>query len=140
MGKTKRPLYDPIIEQLNDKAKDAARERTRESKLGKITDHERQSDEGRSLGLIAHGERIKADPKDEYIGSICVHVYRSPNALSGQSFRFLSQSPGLAGMSSTLAQEALKTLGLHVMNLYGVKPKATRDPNLERSQTIADNL
>jgi hypothetical protein len=133
-----RPKYDPIIEQLNDSARDLAAERQRELHLDKTIEHEAQSVEGRTEGLRTHGRRIAPD-KTKYIGSFCIHVYEERGAIAKQN-QLLSLSTGTDIIGQALAKQSIETLMLHIMTQYGIAPKATLDKKKAQMQTVKDNL
>lgn len=144
-GLKSRPLYDPTIEQLNDKAREVANKRSRENRFNRTTSHELQTSQGRTEGLKEHGKRINPNPQQStYIGSFCVHIYGRRNIVGMQgdtvTLEFISLTPGIESMDHSISQEALKALGLHIMKSFGIDPPETLDKRKQKEQTIVENL
>lgn len=135
-GLKKRPLYDPMIEQLNDKARDAASVRNAEAKLDRSIEHEKQSSEGRNTGVAEHGRRVKPE-RCSYLGSLCVHVYAEGGVI-GKRNQLMSLSPGIERIAQPLAVKAIESLSLHVMHAYGVKQPGTLDKKKQQEKQIKD--
>lgn len=134
IGLVKRPKYDPVIEQLNDKQRDIAAVNTTEAKRPQIDSNEMQSPEGRTAGLREHGERIRPD-KSKYLGSICVHLYANDSIIQTQA-TFLSVHCGLENITSDLAAKAIQALANVTMQKYGHKPPGTLDTKARNSKII----
>ena len=135
MVNKKRPLYDPTIEQLNDKAREAASNRSKE-KSERIVSHEAQSLEGRAAGITEHAKRIQPEGT-KHVGSLCIHVYEKRGALTSQH-QMLSLNAGR--LTAPLMQEALKSLTLHAMKQVGIKPPKTLNAKKQLENTIEKNL
>lgn len=131
----KRPLYDPINEQLNDHkrakvAADALKPKFNETPI------EFQDPQGRTAGLREIGKRVNPDPRQfEYQGTFTVHIYRERTPFK-ESYNYVGMTSGANIIADSVAQKALEHLMKSVMYLYGITPpsKIGDKPISERFQ------
>lgn len=132
VGLVKRPRYDPIIEDLNEKARKVAHERSQEIHADEET-RVQQADLGRSQGLQDHGQRVNPSKSDlNYLGSFCIHVYLKDSILPSAQFMTLNAGK----IPQFLAVKALDHLNLAIKEAYGVKHKSTLDKRKSAIQSV----